>query len=104
MGIVGFVLQSSPDVGAALKRGVHYANIYSNLLEMRLEMAADAGQIFFVPIGLFVQRYPAAARQAVESSMAFVVQALQKLSGLRIVPTTVQLQFPAPAAGARAEY
>ncbi|MBC7923721.1 MAG: AraC family transcriptional regulator [Ferruginibacter sp.] len=104
IGVVGFVMQNSPDVRTALDRGAHYANVYSNLLEITFERKESDAVALFVPVSPFVQGHPGAARQAVESSMAFVVRVVRKLSGQRIVPKAVLFAFPPPPGGALPEY
>lgn len=104
IGVVGFTMQNSPDLRTALERGAHYGSIYSRLLEVQFTLADNRGVVTFVPLPVFGQAYPVAARQGVESSMAFVVRALDKLAGRPVAPVAVRSAFPPPPADQRPEY
>jgi AraC-like DNA-binding protein len=99
IGIVGFMMQNSADLQVALERGVYYQNMYSSLMHIFLKASPGRLSIVFEPAYLFKVNYPQSARQAVESSMAFVVTALRKLSGKNIRPLLTSFQWEAPAAG-----
>ncbi len=104
IGVVGFTMQNSPDLLTALERGAHYGSIYSSLLDIKFTQASATGVATFVPLPVFGQAYPVAARQAVESSMAFVVRALDKLAGRPVAPLAVRSAFAPPPADQRPEY
>lgn len=104
IGVVGFTMQNSPDLRTALERGAHYGSLYSSIIVIRFTGSAAAGVVTFAPQAGFARLYPVAARQAVESSMAFVVRALNKLAGRPVVPRLVQSEFPRPPAGQLSEY
>jgi AraC-like DNA-binding protein len=96
IGIVGFTLQNSPNLYTALERGVYYNNLYSSMVEIRLQNEAGLISVIFVPSPLFLTGFPLAARQSVESSMSFVVSALRKLSGKNITPLLISFVFSTP--------
>jgi AraC-like DNA-binding protein len=96
IGIVGFTMQNSPTLYTALERAAHYQNMYSSMVTITLHQQGETATARFSPLPVFVNTYPQAARQSVESSMAFAVKAVQKLSGKRINPTVVHFAFPAP--------
>jgi hypothetical protein len=105
IGVVGFTMQNSPDLGTALARGAHYASLYSQLLPIRLAAAPAGGAVVcFEPLPVFADACPVAARQGVESSMAFVAQAARKLTGYNVWPSAVGLAFAAPPPGQRRDY
>lgn len=96
IGIVGFTMQNSPDLYTAFERATYYNNIYSSLLAISLQSKKETVRVQFTPLPVFVHTFPEAARQSVESSMAFAAKAAEKLSGKRITPQLVRFGFPAP--------
>jgi AraC-like DNA-binding protein len=104
IGIVGFTLQNSLNLYTALERGVYYNNLYSSMVEIRLQKEEGLVRVIFVPSPLFLTGFLLAARQSVESSMSFVVSALRKLSGKNITPLLVSFVFSTPLALHLKEY
>ncbi len=96
IGIVGFTMQNSPTLYTALERAAHYQNLYSSLLTIVLQGQGETVVARFSPLPVFGHTYPQAARQAVESSMAFAANAVRKLSGRRITPRLARFGFAAP--------
>ncbi len=104
IGIVGFTMQNSPTLYTALERAAHYQNLYSSLLTIVLHGQGETVSARFSPLPVFGHTYPQAARQAVESSMAFAASAVRKLSGKRITPRVARFAFPAPARNHQPQY
>lgn len=97
LGIVGYLVQNSPDLMSAFKRAADYLTLSSNLLVTTIEKRRSDTVIVFTPIPAFANEYEFGARQAVESSMSFVVHAAQKLTAKPIRPKRVSFAFAAPA-------
>jgi len=96
VGIVGFIIQNSETLLSALERGVYYHQLYSRMVEFKIETFNDLLECYLTPLRLVEKNYPVASKNAVESSLAFMVKSLQKLSGKTIKPLMINFTYPAP--------
>ena len=94
-GIVGFMMQSSPDVLTALERGCHYNNLVSELIKASFEKREKEMVFKTRPVSIVNESHPLIAKHGVEETMSFIVNGVQKLAGKKCYPQLVSFTFPA---------
>lgn len=95
-GIVGFIMESSPDVATAFERGCHYNSLLSGLVKVKYHQKIKSAVISISPIPLVSQNYALTAKHVVDETMSFVANCVQKLSGKKIVPQVANFTYAPP--------
>lgn len=93
-GIVGFVMKTSPDVITALERACHYNNLASGLIKVSFTKNEDEGIFRTTPLPLVSKNHPITAKNGAEHAISFILRAIQKLSGKKILPRSTDFTFP----------
>ncbi len=91
LGLVGYAMFHSRDLRSALLRLAHYMRILSEAVVFRVEESADQTMLVW-------QLHPSmvALRHPVELGVALVVTLAREITGIEIVPTSVELPSSRP--------
>ncbi|MCY1360870.1 putative HTH-type transcriptional regulator [compost metagenome] len=99
LGLVGFGMQASPTLGAALELGLRYQRHAGAMLEFHLEVDKHRARIVAAP-----QFYePDVSVFYVEEAFSSAVAILRHLSGTPLKPTRLELEYPTPVHASRYE-
>jgi AraC-like DNA-binding protein len=88
-GMVGFLMESSKDIDDAFQSFCTYSKLVAPMAEFRYHK----GQVATVEIEqnkVWMHRYPEAARQAMDYTIAAVVRAARSLSGKKVIPLRIE--------------
>ncbi|CAN5335896.1 AraC family transcriptional regulator [soil metagenome] len=102
LGLVGHLMQSSPDLKAAFENVCRYGEIATDMFRYSIRKKDDHYIIQFEPATVWIRQSPDSARQAVEQAMAGTLNVFYLLSGDEIYP--VQSTFHYKRSMPLAEY
>ncbi|MEJ0057737.1 MAG: AraC family transcriptional regulator ligand-binding domain-containing protein [Bacteroidota bacterium] len=98
LGLVGHLMQSSPDLKEAFRNVTRYSKTATDMFQYSIHKDQDEIILRFEPATVWVKQSPDSARQAVEQAMAGTLNVFYLLSGSKISPlrTTFRHRRPGP--------
>ena len=93
LGLVGHLMQSSPDLWHAFKKVSEYSEVATTMFHYRVKEKNDEVILQFDPASLWIKLSPQSARHATEQAMAGTLQVFRLLSGASVYPTSTTFQF-----------
>ena len=96
-GMLGFLMQTSPDLLAAFTHATQFNGYISNMTLFTLEVRGDEFFYFAEPLEVWNEASPETARQAVDHSAAAFVHISKLLTGKAKYPLRVSMRYPRPA-------
>ena len=95
VGVVGYLMQNSPHLGAALQQAMRYGKIVGDVLDIQAFQQKDLLVITFTPVPAWQILSPVSLRQSIEYDMAFTLRCFRTLTGQPLRPTYVSLTYEA---------
>lgn len=86
LGLVGNLMQSSPNLLAAFERMTHYIEVATDMIHFGVKQQASEVTLTYQAVPLWISTYPAGARHSVEQAMAGTLNVFSLLTGKRIKP------------------
>jgi AraC-like DNA-binding protein len=80
IGVVGYLMQNSPNLGAALQQAQRYSKIVGDVLDIRASQQGDQFVISFEPVPAWQMLSEVSLRQSVEYDMAFALRSFEILT------------------------
>jgi AraC-like DNA-binding protein len=96
IGIVGYLIESSPDVYTALDNICRFNEIYADMFRYSYEIKGEQYYIYFTPAQEWWDYSPETARQAIETSMARTLSIIKKFTGKNVLPLKALFNYPCP--------
>lgn len=93
LGLVGHLMQSSPDLLHAFKNVSVYSEVATTMFHYRVKEKKDEIILQFEPAALWIKLSPASARHATEQAMAGTLQVFRLLSGIAVYPRSATFNF-----------
>ncbi|MEI6412421.1 MAG: AraC family transcriptional regulator [Bacteroidota bacterium] len=95
-GMVGYLMESSPDLLTAFQTATQFYRLLTNMTDIRVEIKDQEFRYYIEPIELWYQYSPEAARQIVEHMVSAFVHMVKLLSGRALFPLRLSLRFNRP--------
>ncbi|MBV6439730.1 MAG: AraC family transcriptional regulator [Haliscomenobacteraceae bacterium CHB4] len=95
-GILGFLMETSPDLLNAFTHATQFNGYISNMTVFTLEVRGDEFFYFAEPLEVWNNASPETARQVVDHSAAAFVHLTKLLSGKTKYPLRVSMRYPRP--------
>lgn len=86
LGLVGHLMQSSPDLNVAFQKVCEHSEVATNMFRYKLQRKGDQVMLQFQPAAYWTNVSAATAKQAVDQAMAGTLQVFYLISGKRINP------------------
>jgi len=86
MGMVGNLMQSSPDLLSAFEQLIQYVSLATDMIIFGVRKNADEVTLTYKPVQLWMKTSPGGARQAIEQSLAGTLHVFSLLAGKKIRP------------------
>lgn len=86
MGIVGNLMQTSPDLLSAFERMTQFVSVATDMILFGVKRSGDEVTLTYKPAPLWIKTYPAGARHAIEQSMVGTLHVFGLLAGKKIKP------------------
>jgi AraC-like DNA-binding protein len=102
LGMVGNLMQSSPDLLSSFEKMTHYVSIATDMIQFGVKKTANEVTLTYKPAALWVKTSPLGARHAIEQSMAGTLHVFCLLAGKKTRP--LRAIFKHKRAGDLAEY
>ena len=102
LGLVGNLMQSSPDLLSAFEKMTHYVAVATDMVHFGVKRHANEVTLTYKPAALWLKTYPEGARHAIEQSMSGTLRVFYMLTGKKIKP--VRVIFKHKRGGDLAEY
>jgi AraC-like DNA-binding protein len=102
LGLVGNLMQSSPNLLSAFEKMTHYVAVATDMIHFGVKRHADEVTLTYKPAALWLKTYPEGARHAIEQSMSGTLHVFYMLTGKKVKP--VQATFKHKRGGDLAEY
>lgn len=96
VGLVGFLMESAPDIRAAIDSLCRFNEVYANMFRYSFRETDHYFYMDFQPAAPWRQRFPESARQATETSLSRALAIIRRLSGRAVWPLSVQLDYQPP--------
>jgi AraC-like DNA-binding protein len=96
MGLIGHLMQSSPNLKVAFERLCEYGKLATDMFTYSWEKQAEHVVLKFQPAVVWMSVSKDSARQAVEQAMAGTLNVFSLLTGQKIYPVQVQFEFSKP--------
>lgn len=96
LGLIGHLMQSSPDLITAFQQVCKHAAIATDMFTYSIQLTHDQVILRYEPARLWLKISEISARQAVEQAMAGTLNVFYLLSGKRINPVHAELSFGKP--------
>lgn len=96
LGLIGHLMQSSPDLLTAYQQVCKHAAIATDMFTYSIESTADQAILKYEPARLWLKVSELSARQAVEQAMAGTLSVFYLLSGKKVTPLHTELSFSRP--------
>ncbi|MEM9672489.1 MAG: AraC family transcriptional regulator [Bacteroidota bacterium] len=98
IGVVGYLMQNSPNLGAALQQAQRYSKIVGDVLDIRASQQGNQFVISFDPVPAWQMLSELSLRQSVEYDMAFALRSFEILTGqsFQLTATTFTYQTREP--------
>jgi AraC-like DNA-binding protein len=94
LGLIGHLMQSSPDLLTAYQQVCKHATLATDMFTYSIESTKEQTLLRYEPARLWVKASELSARQAVEQAMAGTLNVFYLLSGRRIKPVFTEFTFP----------
>lgn len=102
MGIVGSLMQSSPDLLSSFENLIKFVSTATDMILFGIKRHAHEISLTYKPVPLYAKTSPVAARHSIEQSMAGTLNVFGHLAGKKIKP--VRATFTHKRGGDLAEY
>lgn len=96
MGLIGHLMQSSPNLKVAFERLCDYGRLATDMFTYSWTKQGEHVVLQFQPAVVWMNVSKDSARQAVEQAMAGTLNVFALLTGQKIYPVQVQFEFPKP--------
>lgn len=96
MGLIGHLMQSSPNLKVAFERLCEYGRLATDMFAYSWEKQGEKVVLKFQPAVVWMTVSEDSARQAVEQAMAGTLHVFELLTGRKIYPVLVQFEFSKP--------
>lgn len=96
MGLIGHLMQSSPNLKVAFERLCEYGRLATDMFTYSWVKQGENIVLQFQPAVVWMNVSNDSARQAVEQAMAGTLNVFALLTGQKIYPVLVQFEFPKP--------
>ena len=93
LGLIGHLMQSSPDLLTAYQQVCKHASIATDMFTYSVVSTKEQTILRYEPARLWMKVSKASARQAVEQAMAGTLNVFYLLSGKRIKPVQAEFKF-----------
>lgn len=104
LGLVGHLMQSSPDLLQAFQNVCIHAEVATDMFQYHLKQKGEQVFLQFRPAALWVNVSASSARHATEQAMAGTLQVFYLLSGHRVYPQLATFNYKRPSAAHAGEY
>lgn len=94
LGLVGLLMQSSPNLEEAFKAVCSFSVVASDMFSYSISITGDKASLSYKACTPWVKVSPLSARQGVEQAMAGTVNIFRMLTGIKITPELVLLSYP----------
>jgi len=94
LGLVGLLMQSSPNLEEAFKAVCSFSVVASDMFSYSISITGDKASLSYKACTPWVKVSPVSARQGVEQAMAGTVNIFRMLTGIKITPELVLLSYP----------
>lgn len=102
MGIVGNLMQSSPDLLSSFENLIEFVSTATDMILFGVKRNAHEISLTYKPVPLYAKTSPIAARHSIEQSMSGTLNVFSHLAGKKIKP--LRTTFKHKRAGDLAEY
>lgn len=102
LGIVGNLMQSSPDLLSAFEKMTNYISVATDMIHFGVKQNAHEITLTCKPVSLFTKTSPVGARHAIEQSLTGTLNVFSLLTGKKIKP--LRTTFKHRRGGDIAEY
>jgi AraC-like DNA-binding protein len=92
-GMVGFLIQSSKDLGQALTILSNYGHLVSPMVEYKYAVEKESASLEMVQNKMWLMKHPEPARHAQDFLMACLVNTASSLTSKRIIPLRIELAY-----------
>jgi AraC-like DNA-binding protein len=96
LGLVGLLMQSSPNLEEAFKSVCNFSHVASDMFAYTFSVKKDEAILSYRPCTPWLKVSPMSARQGVEQAMSATLNIFAMLSGVKIVPNSVHLTYTKP--------
>lgn len=96
MGLIGHLMQSSPNLKVAFERLCEYGQLATDMFTYSWEKEGENVVLKFQPAIIWMSVSRDSARQAVEQAMAGTLNVFALLTGQKIYPVLTQFEFSKP--------
>jgi len=96
MGLIGHLMQSSPDLEKAFQTVCEYGKVATDMFTYSIQKKDDQVLLSYEPSSQWMLISPNSARQAVEQAMAGTLHVFKVLSGKKIAPIFTRLTMAKP--------
>lgn len=86
LGLVGNLMQSCSNLLSAFETMTHYIDLATDMIHFGVKQSSSEVFLIYKPAPLYLNAYPASARQSVEQSMAGTLNVFSLLSDRKIRP------------------
>lgn len=102
LGLVGNLMQSSPDLISAFEEMTHYVALATDMIQFGVKRTNTEITLTYKPVALWTKTAPNGARHAIEQSMVGTLHVFSLLTGKKIKP--LRAIFKHKRAGDLSEY
>lgn len=96
MGLVGYLMQSCPNLYDAFESICSYSALTSDMFSFSLSRNGNQCELVYKPCDPWVMVSPLSARQGIELSMSGLLNVFKVLSGKKIYPQKVSFNYKKP--------
>ena len=93
VGIVGYLMESSPDLGTAIQQLCNFNAVFADMFSYEYELSTDYFKMQYVPATIWWERYPDTARQAIETSMSRTLAIIHRFTGKKVYPLKAHFNY-----------
>lgn len=93
LGLVGLLMQSSPNLEQAFKAVCSYSVVASDMFSYSISITGNKASLSYKACTPWTKVSPISARQAVEQAMAGTLNIFRMLTGIKITPERVLLSY-----------
>ena len=94
LGLVGLLMQSSPNLEEAFKAVSRFSVVASDMFSYSISITGDKDCLSYKACTPWVKISPISARQGVEQAMAGTLNIFSMLAGMKVSPELVLLSYP----------
>jgi AraC-like DNA-binding protein len=93
LGLIGHLMQSSPDLISAFRNVCQYAEVATDMFQYQITEQGNKIFLRFEPTSVWLSASPQSAKQAVEQAMAGTLHVFYLLSGREILPAQTKFNY-----------